>query len=969
MEKFLESVAKYVYRTYGRNLGDLTIIFPNRRASLFFQKYLEKEIVNPVFVPNMTTIGDFVSSLSDYEIVDHNRQVIELYHIFVDVTQSAESLDDFYYWGEMMLSDFNEIDKYLVDASRLFQNIEDLESINSGYDFLSEEQLKYLSSFWDHLLSARDSSSKSDFLNIWKCLYSIYKRFREKLIAKEQACEGMIYRDMAENLIDRCSKWIDKPVCIVGLNALNECEHRLLNFLKVNAQTCFFWDYDSYYVDQKNHEAGVFMRDNLRKFPMPADFIVDFDNIKKMSNIDVISITGNTGQTVYTSRWLEQNKTIVTGKFDNTALVLCDENLLTSVIQTLPDFIKDVNITMGYPFRASVVYSLVSSIADIDKNSSSDVEGNSVFYYKHVLSLLGHPMMQLMTNDSFDKYYRQSHTQRQIYLKTSDFVDSQFLYSIFNLPKRGCDCRDYFRYIIDQLLEKLPEESVLEKETLYLLGLSINQLHDSLFVDEEKDGELISKRLFFKLLLKYLDGLSIPFEGEPLNGLQIIGILETRCLDFDNVILLSALDSNLPGNTRRNSYIPYTLRKGFGLPLYEHRQSMYAYYFYRLLQRAKHVSLVYDNRTDKLGKGRGEVSRYVTQLKYEAPNIRVNELVGTFGFDIESEGEIMIKKEGRVAELLDDYFLNNVASPSAINTFLDCELKFYYKYIEKIKEPDEIVENIDNVTFGLIVHSVIEKLYSECKDGDITSAEIDSLLNDKLKINRALMEALTEYLHTNTSNMDGDNTVIVEVILKLVNQILRLDKTIAPFRIIALEEKCNSEVTIEANNKIYNVKIGGIIDRVDKVLAHEDSGQNYEFVRVVDYKTGKSDVNLSSVDDMFGIKKTTGQSDDVDLSEIFGKTDRNKAAFQTMLYAYCYHNSKHPQEQIYPAVYGVRAMLSEDFSPLFNIDGNNLVYQRFSDAYILRLKQLLSLILDSKYPFRQTTSKCEFCAYKDLCNR
>jgi CRISPR/Cas system-associated exonuclease Cas4 (RecB family) len=943
MNKFLLSVASYLLDKFQNDLSEVTVVFPNRRAGLFFQKYLSQLVDKPLFSPQILTITELVSVFSDLKSDDQNSLVFTLWETFTEITSSNENIDDFFYWGEMLLSDFNDIDKYLVDARQLFKNIESLKDIDSGFDYLTEEQIMFLSSFWRNILEVRSSADKNYFLNNWSHLYPVYSAFKEKLKKEGRAYEGMVYREMVENLEYKTTEWENRKVVMIGFNALNNCEKKLFRFLK-NCHADFFWDIDQYYLTSEHHEASLFMVSNLSEFPMPSDFTVSENEFSSLKNIDVVAVPGFSGQAVYASHWLNENKDIVTSDFDNTAIVLCDESLLTPMLNTLPQMIGEVNITMGFPLKSSPVYALVKGLIDIDRNSRKNSAGVLQFYFRNVLSLLNHPLLKTILGDFPNKLNEKIQKENKIYLNYLDFVENELLTSIFILPEDAIRSKEYFQKIIVQLFSEINDEDKLIKESLYQFYLLLNRVHDSLFNSHLKGELSISKKLFYQLLLRATERLSIPFEGEPLSGMQIMGFLETRCLDFDNLIILSFNDDKLPGNPHQHSFIPYSLRKGFDLPVIEHRNAMYSYYFYRLIQRAKHVTFVYDSRSE--GLSRGEVSRYATQLKYEASHLTITEKQAVFNFDSFENKSVDIVKTDEIQRKLKSVLISKTISPTMLNTYLDCKLRFYFRYLEEIRESDEVFEEIDHLIFGRIAHLAMEGLYKPFVGLRISSEVIKKLIADKKNLNKHLTEALKkEFFKGGSFDMNGKNLLIFDIIEKYILKILHYDLKIAPFTLLALEKEYSSILDLVIEETVVSVKIGGTVDRLD---------QTDEFIRVVDYKTGKSDVGIKSIESLF-----------------LPSDKRNKAAFQTMFYALCVFENMKIEAPLVPSVYGARAVFTSDFNPVFQIAGQNLVYQNYSKEYKTNLSELLKEILNSEISFSQTEDerKCKFCPYNLLCNR
>jgi CRISPR/Cas system-associated exonuclease Cas4 (RecB family) len=944
MEKFLNSVASYLLKRYNGRLDDLTVVFPNRRAGLFFQKYLSQQVEKPIFSPRILTISELVSTFSDLKTDDPNALIISLWETYNEVTGIDESLDDFFYWGEMLLSDFNDVDNYLVDAGMLFKNIVSLKEIDSGFDFLTEEQIGFLATFWQNILNVKSSDEKSKFLNNWRHLYPVYLAFNNKLRAKGLAYGGLLYRDMVARLPEAAEAWRNRKVAVVGFNALNNCEKKLFDFFKVNSDACFFWDFDQYYLTSEHHEASLFIESNLKRYPSPSDFHFNSTSFESLTRIDLVSIPGFSGQAIYASQWLHENRGAITGSFDNTAVVLCDESLLQPVLSALPLSVGELNITMGYPLKNSVVFALLKGLIDIDRNGRANESGELQFYYRNVIALLNNPLIKPALGDFPEQLSERIQKENKIYITKQDLAESSLLQTIFELPTDSNTAKEYFQQIIAQLFSTVSDDDPLTKESLYQLYLLIARLHNSLFGDDQQRKRVVSKKLFYQLMLRASEKLAIPFEGEPLSGMQIMGFLETRCLDFDNLILLSFNDDKLPGNPHQHSFIPYSLRKGFDLPVIEQRNAMYAYYFYRLIQRAKKVTLVYDSRTE--GLTNGEVCRYATQLKYEAKHLEITAKQGVFNFDSSENSPIVVQKNIGLIEKLEAIFTGKTISPTMLNTYLDCKLSFYFRYVEGIRESDDVFEEIDHLIFGRIAHLAMEGLYRPFEGKQLTANAIKMLIDDKRLIRLHLKEALIkEFFKSGSFDMNGKNLLIYDIIEKYILRILAYDQTIAPFEIISLEKEYSSGITVSTATKTLSVKIGGTIDRLDRV-----NGK----IRVVDYKTGKSDPKVKSVASLFVPSK-----------------DRNKAAFQTMLYARGVNEQLHPAEAIVPAVYGARAVFTGDFNPIFQLDGNDIDYQACSDEFGEGISVLLSGILMPDQPFTQVDDvlKCSHCPYNSICNR
>ncbi|MDA3930749.1 MAG: PD-(D/E)XK nuclease family protein, partial [Prolixibacteraceae bacterium] len=905
---------------------------------------LSQMVQQPIFSPKIITISELVGDLSDLQIIDQNSLIVELYKVYGKVTGSSESLDEFYYWGEMLLADFNDIDKYLIDSNQLFSNIKSLQEIDYGFDFLSEEQISYLSTFWSNILNARSSEDKKSFQTLWEKLIHIYNQFKAELLHNNWAYEGLVYRHMVEKLEEQTEDLKNEKYAFIGFNALNKCEKKLFTFLKTTCSSFFFWDYDVYYKNMPRHEAAMFIEENLQLYPMPENFVVTTNNFSKLESIDVVAVPGFSGQANYASKWINSNKDIVTNQFDNTAIVLCDETLLLPMLNAVPENVSELNITMGFPIKSSPAFALVKGIIDLDRNSRLGKDKQPIFYFRNVLGLLSNPLLKSYLGDKISDLSENIKRDNKIYLTRSDFKEDKLLNGIFELPNEAIYCKDYIQNVLKLIFSAQPESDSLLKESIYQLFLALNRLHASLFDSDKNIGSLFTKKLFYQLLLRQLERINIPFEGEPLSGLQLMGFLETRSLDFENLILLSFNDDKLPGNSHKHSFIPYSLRKGFGLPVIEQRNAMYSYYFYRLIQRAKNVTLVFDSRSE--GMSGGEVSRFVTQLKYEAKHIHLNEKQGVFNFEPANNSSICVQKTEDIRLRLLQYFKEKRISPSALSRYLDCKLKFFLKYIEGINEADDVLEDIDHLVFGRIAHLALEKLYMPFEGKEILENDIQNILSNKKEIETCLRYALEkEYFKKGNFELNGRNLLVYDIIKKYVIRILRYDATIAPFSIMGLEKEFENTIEIEDGSQLISVRYGGVVDRLDKV------GEN---IRVVDYKTGISETKVDAIEKLFK-----------------AKNNRNKAAFQTMIYANCVQSSLQTALPIIPAVYGARSVFKADFDPAFQIKGGKLIYQANANEFELYLKELLEEIIDPDLPFSQVENEqaCNYCEYNGICNR
>ena len=671
MNGFLKQVATHLYEKYKDNIGSLTLVFPNRRGGVFFVNYLNSLVTKPLISPEIMTINELFSSLSTLHVPDRLSLIFRLYKVYRELTKTTELFDDFYFWGEMLVHDFDQVDKYLVNSHDLFTNVTDLKEIDDRFSSLHDEERERLGDFWKTLSNQDKTPNQQEFIRLWEDLNGVYEKFKETLYTEGLAYEGMLYRDVVnQNLKNDPSLFANKIFAFIGFNALNRCEEELFDFLQNNRKAIFYWDYDNYYLEDHTQEAGYFLRKNILRYPH-AGYIPECEDLKSIpKTMKIVNIASQVGQAqVATAELIRQNSGEL--NFDETAIVLCDEELLLPVINALPGNIEKVNVTMGFPLKMTPVFSLISQLVDLQKNVRIAPDGPS-FYNKDVMRVLSHQMVV-----DFEPYTSKTLIDsilenNVIYLPDKDLKRTDFLDQLFASPQNIIGLSDYFLGILkvvflhwqknagDQEEEELKsavedENGAIYREYLYQSYLAVNKLKDILVNDGIKVFEsdnFVSRDAFFRFLMQYLSGISIPFEGEPLEGLQIMGILETRTLDFKNLILLSMNDGTMPKISSNGSFIPYNLRRVFGLPTIEEQNAMYAYYFYRLLQRAEDVTFVYDSGAG--GMNTGEKSRYLYQLLLESP-FTISETNIVFSVENIAVKPISIIKDERVMAPLNGY--------------------------------------------------------------------------------------------------------------------------------------------------------------------------------------------------------------------------------------------------------------------------------------------------------------------------
>ena len=581
MQSFLQLVAHDLYTKIGNDLSRTVLVFPNKRANLFFNEYLAGESDQPIWSPAAMSISDLFQKLSVQKSGDPIRLVCELYKVFKEETRSQETLDDFYFWGELLISDFDDVDKNMVDADKLFSNLQDLKNLMDDYEFLDKEQEEAIQQFFQNFSIERRTELKEKFISLWDKLGTIYHHYRENLAELGIAYEGMLYRNVIEQLDTDQLKY-DKYI-FVGFNVLNKVENDFFRKLKDAGKALFYWDYDIFYTQQiKKHEAGEFLKRNLEEFPneLPESF---FDTFKEPKKIRYISASTENAQARFLPEWIkaitDDHSQITVEKEKENAVVLCNEALLLPVLHSIPQEVKNVNITMGFPLAQTPVYSFINAAMELQTNGYRSDTGR--FTYEAVSAILKHPYTRQISSHAGPLERELTKTNR-FYPLPSELKQDDFLATLFT-PRNGIkELCDYLIELIKDISTIYRKEgeyndifNQLYRESLFQSHTKINRLYSLI-----ESGELnIRTDTLKRLITKVLTSSNIPFHGEPAIGMQVMGVLETRNLDFRNLIILSLNEGQLPKSGGESSFIPYNLRKAFGMTTIEHKNAVYAYYF------------------------------------------------------------------------------------------------------------------------------------------------------------------------------------------------------------------------------------------------------------------------------------------------------------------------------------------------------------------------------------------------------
>ena len=949
--EFLRLVAGAYAHNEGASVGDKTFVFPNRRSLIFFQKYLGEEYGKlygkPLLSPQMLTISELFASISGLELADPIEVQYILYKNYIRLkypeldqalAMERESFDEFLHWGNVMVSDFNDIDKYLIDASQLFTNIKDLKELDSDYSFLTESQRRAVEKFWSSFLNGGVSFKKESFSQLWNLMYDLYISFKSELEAANCGYEGMIYRKVAENP-QMCSY---SQLVFIGFNAPNKCERKLMKWLRESGRGDFYWDFYGPMVTDPLNKASMFISEAVKEFP--SKYKIESEH--QCARIFAVGVPSGVGQAFVAADIL---KGIAGSNPIRSAVVLPDEKLLLPLLDSIPEEYGKVNVTMGYPISATPLTGFVNLVVQLQR--SVKIKGNKCsFYSRTLLELLKHNYIKEQASDEALKISDYIVKANLIYIPLDmEFVskvESTLLKSLFAVPGDSAEMLDYITAILKELdLFSSP----LDKEFIYRYYLAILRLKN-LNIPMRKETCL-------KLLVQITSSIAVPFNGEPLAGLQVVGSLEVRALDFENIIILSVNEGTFPASSQSNSFIPYNLRVGFGLPTYELQDAIAAYHFYRSIYRAKNVWLLYDTRSDGLKSG--EVSRFIKQLEYHY-NIPIERsIVATSVISSGDKVSIEVRKGPQVMQRMIDAYLKEEGgkslSASAINTYLNCPLQFYLNYVMGIREEEDVEESIEASTFGTIFHDTMEELYSKYVGELISDAIIDSIMKERQRLDEVI-EA--KFKKSRIAEIVGKNVIVKEVIRRCVMITLEEDKKYTPFHYIGGEETFYSRLRLSDGR---SVRFKAVIDRIDST----DNS-----LRVVDYKTGKVEKPSAntSIDSYFERDKGKQYKAFVQLylyamvlDTLAGECGFLKLKSGKKVNFVCSDDSSNIDMAVYPVT-----KLKKEPILLQHMTRENL------DIYKAALTRCVEEIFNEDIPFMQAEEgnrSCSWCIFKQICRR
>ena len=964
---FLEYVAEDIIGKYGTDLSRIAVVFPNKRAALFLNEHLARFAGQPVWSPAYITISDLFRQHTDLKTADPIKLICDIHKSFTKCTGIDETLDHFYGWGQLLLADFDDIDKNMADADSIFCNLKDIHELDD-ISYLDDEQKEMLKRFFANFSDDIESELKKRFLSLWSHFGDIYHDYNRRLTEQGIGYEGAIYRKVAseETLHLKYDKYL-----FVGFNLIQKVERVLFSRLMKEGKAKFYWDFDEYYMPTARTQQSASVPNNTASF---AAYLTDFPNelyntdrdiyanMRRPKRIRFISSPTENAQARFASNWLLENERYKAGR--KTAVVMCDESILLPIIHSLPPEADKVNITSGFPLAMTPIASLVMLLFDL---YTLGLRKKGTAFNPHYLKkLMAHPYAHHLQEVHLKEAQLKGVHLSQVHQPNSKFDNSTSAqpttqHSTFNTQH---SILHHIATLVKQVgIATKQEGDALTQESVFRMFTILNRL--AALADS---GDLLVDNTTLRRLVSQLVGAaSIPFHGEPVVGVQIMGVLETRNIDFDNVLLLSCNEGNMPKGVNDSSFIPYSIRKAHGLTTIDNKVAIYSYYFHRLLQRAGDITIAYNNSTDN--GHTGEMSRFMLQLLVES-----GQKIDHYSLTAKNQPSPLmpkpIEKDETALSKLEEM---SRLSPSAINTYIRCKLAFYYQYIAHIKEPDSDPETIDNRMFGNIFHRAAYLIYKDITDHSpvIEKAHIQAYLSNR-KLLASVVDRAFEEEECKTNN--GLQIINREVIIEYVTKLLKIDQQLCPFSILAMEEEAKvytqlsftipsggalkgGALVSSAPDKHYNLTIGGIIDRLDAVT---DKQTGKRRIRVVDYKTGnKPSSAIKSIEEVFDPKNIASKHSNYFL--------------QAILYSLIVSRSKEwnaANDAVSPTLLFIKQAATNDYDPTLCIDKHPIsdvtVYE---EEFLTKLKETVADMYSPNAAFTPTDDrkKCELCPYRMLC--
>ena len=998
MEPFLKQIATLFAN--GKELIDTCFVFPNKRSIAFFTEYLKDLLPENTLMPEMTDIDSLVMSVTKSVVTPRIEQLFILFNcysklrkqIFPDTDESTISFDSFITWGEMVLNDFNDVDRYLVDTTQIFRNIKYFKEIAAN--FLTENQVNIINRYWRDEITfdpeapmwkhiphdSKDIDTVQNFFSIWVILDKLYHEFNAQLDKQGKTYSGAAYRRAAQILTEQNPSDIlhFKKYIFVGFNILSKSEIEIFKALQKVGIADFYWDDaspifgDAIPDNLSSNPATRFIKEYTKQFPTVGHQLPQ-QSSDKWPEIKIIGVPSNIGQVKKATQIID---TLLPPKKEDfnaiearkTAVVLPDETLCIPLVNSLSPKVDKINITMGYSVKNSPVSSLMTNIIRLQSRSRSNTSGLS-FYFEDVIALLSHPVLKTAYPEKCDEIIKKINKESIFHFSKTELIKLFPEIEPFMIEQTGnLTSLKPMRRMLEALKELAKNDNLSKSFVVsYLSSLDILEKHI------EKYNIVLSHDTIYQLLQRLAGGEAVHFRGEPLEGIQIMGLLETRALDFENLILLSMNEKVFPKTTTIHSFIPADMRAAYEMSTVDHQESIFAYYFYRLLTRCKKVFLIYDTRG---GKNSAEMSRYIYQLIYAFPSLKPVIEESAYKLTASATREIEVKKTPEIMDKLNLYRTDgsgHYLSASSINTYINCPLQFYLKNIGGFAEDDELIDYIDDSLFGTIIHYVFESLYKgeSLKSGSaqFNAVRINQIINTKKPlIEHLIVCAFKEnYLKQDpkrfqsegykTSMLPGEIELLANIINKYIIKILQTEATWKDFEYFNFKEAEKKIIGhVKFTDKVsFNLK--GYIDRVDEIMMPDYD--QLPILRLIDYKTGNEPTAITQIEDMFALPSNNSYA------------KRAKGMLQLMIYCNAYAHLYNYNKPIVPIIYNFNEMIKNGIN-LMTLDKEPIVnYQNINDEFLKQLEEVMLEMFDPGTPFKQAEDKehaCLYCDFKGICD-
>lgn len=970
MTPFLRQVADIYASREADRIHSYCFVFPNKRSAAFFRHHLEEALSAAVLMPEITTITDFVAEFSPLTEANRYEQLFTLYDEYRKQPGVDVDFNKFVFWGDMLMNDFNDVDRYLVDPKSIFINVKRLKEISANY--LTEKQISVIKRYWgvqlpfndpDHLWNhieyADRPAAQSKFARLWQVLLPLYEGYTARLRDKGLATQGMLYRNAAESLsADRDTDLPYERCIFVGFNVLTTAEHKIFSRLQRRGKADFYWDFDSPMARIPHNRPGKFISQNMRDYP--SRYPLEEFRCDNIPHTEILAVSSNIGQTKVAGcqlrKWLETGQITDRDNATDTAIVLPDESLFIPMIHSVPEDISNINVTMGFPMRYAPVAALMSSIISLQLRSRKrSATGEVTYFFEDVESLITNPGISYKSPDGVRRIANRILTDR-IYNVPAALIlelapELAPVFAPIDNPDSLKSVIGYIRELCRFLNDGIDDSDRMQRVFVEAYSQAVTRLEEA----ADEFGVNMNGNSFFKMIERAVNSESINFFGEPLRGLQIMGVLETRALDFNNVIMLSMNERVFPRKHYTRSFIPDPLRKDYGMATTDFQESIFAYYFYRLISRARNVTLIYDSR--RVGGCRNSgISRYPAQLLYIFGNRDVTHRNMLYPQCYFRDGAVSARKTERVMKLLEQFATpeGKNLSASAINTYINCPLSFYLQYVEGFNPPDEVTDYMTDSTYGTIFHEMAQTLYESLRPVPdepftVTSGMLEEFLRpNNLFVDKLVVEMINKHYHRlpeerRQERLVGESMIVGKVLRASLLEVIRRDIELTPFTYVGSEVEIRTRLAVSPR---LTVNFRLFIDRVDEAQGS---------LRFIDYKTGDESLTSPSVEDLF-------ETD----------TDRRaKGLMQLLTYCEVYREATGNDRPIRPMIYKLRTIAPKGVPPV-RINKKNIDdYHEVSDSFRPALIKTIESIFDPDVPFRQCSDDhaCKFCKFTGICHR